>query len=150
MTFKVQRGASANKFKRFWLRQETLTKAGIRKAYLALRKDLVDEAKRSIRQPPKTGRLYRIPGRTRKHRASRHPEAPANMTGQLARSISAVQRGWDELHFGANTKYAKALELGNPGGNLEPRPYLIKSIEANERNARKHFEREIEAALTMR
>lgn len=147
--FRLNRDPSVRKFQQFWWKQEKLTKAGIRKGYLALRRDLIQEARRAIRRPPKTGVLYRIPGRRRRHRASAPEEAPANLTGNLARSINAEQRGWGELHFGASAKYARALELGNPSGNLKPRPYLIRAIEASEGNAREHFEREIEAKLTL-
>ena len=140
-------GASVAKFKRFWKLQENKTRSGIRSGYMALRRDLVKEARRLIKEPPKTGKLYKIPGRKRLHRASRAGEAPAKLTGALGRSISAVQRGWDELHFGADTIYARRLELG--GGNIAKRPYLLKAIENNERNARGHFEREIERKLTI-
>jgi len=145
-SFKLVRGDSVRVFQRFWSKQEQLTKSGIRKGYMALRRDLVKTARDSIRKPPKTGRLYRIPGRKRRHRASAPGEAPANLTGALARSVNAEQRGWDELHFGATTRYARILELG--GGNIEPRPFLEPAVKAMEGNAREHFEREIQAKLT--
>lgn len=122
-----------------------LTRQGIRTAFIELGDELVKTGRELIRKGPKTGRLYRIPGRKRLHQASAPGEPPANLTGTLARSQGYKVRGANELEYGERAEYAPFLELGT--ARIEPRPHLIKSIEMNERNARKIFEKSIEREL---
>jgi HK97 gp10 family phage protein len=120
-----------------------LTRRGIRAAFFRLGNDLVEEARKSILQGPKTGKIRRI--KRKRHQASAPGEAPANLTGLLKRSIAYQQRGGDQMIFGARTDYAPFLELGTR--RMAERPYLITSVDKNNRNARDHFEREIESEL---
>lgn len=124
-----------------------LTRRGIRTAYFRLGNDLVKEARRLILEGPKTGRVSRILRKVRrvKHQASAPGEAPANLSGLLRRSIAYQQRGGEQMEFGARTDYAPFLELGTR--RISQRPYLISAVDAKSRNARDHFEREIEAEL---
>lgn len=136
-----------------------MTRRGIRQGFFRLGDDLVKEARRSIIKGPKTGRLYRIPGRRRRHRASAPGEPPANLSGALQKSIDYQIRGWDRMEFGSRPQmvngqtrlsntanYARAQELGNPKGNLAPRPFLAPAVDKMSRNARRHFRREIKAS----
>jgi hypothetical protein len=118
-----------------------LTRRGIRAAFFRLGNDLVEEARKSILQGPKTGKIRRI--KRKRHQSSAPGEAPANLSGLLKRSIAYQQRGGDQMVFGARTDYAPFLELPD----VLNRPFLITSIDKNKRNARDHFEREIESEL---
>ena len=124
------------------------TRRGIRRSFYLLGKDLIRTAKQSIIKGPKSGKLYRITGRKNRHRASSPGEAPANLTGNLQKSVDFVVHGSDQMIFGAgNTdiNYAGYLEEGTK--RMAERPYLKKSLEENERNAEKYFERGIKAEL---
>jgi HK97 gp10 family phage protein len=120
-----------------------LTRRGIRAAYFRIGNDLVEEARKSILEGPKTGNIRRI--KKKRHQASAAGEAPANLTGLLKRSIAYQQRGGDQMIFGARTDYAPFLELGTR--RMAQRPYLIAAIRKKTRSARKHLEKEIENEL---
>jgi len=124
-----------------------INRRAIRKAFYFVGKDLVSEARSSILRKPKSGRTYVVykGGRRRLHRSSAPGEAPANLTGDLRRSVDFKVRGGNQMEFGADTPYARRLELG--GGNIAARPYLIAAIEKEERNTMSHFRREIEKEL---
>lgn len=124
------------------------TRRGIRRAFYLLGRDLAKAAKQSIIRGPKTGRLYRIKGRKNRHRASAPGEAPANLSGNLQKSIDFVVRGSNQMTFGAGNElvdYAGHLELDTK--NIEGRQYLIKAIEDNERKAEQHFSSGIKSEL---
>lgn len=117
---------------------EIRTKLGITKAFFSLGKSLRKDARKFIEEPPKTGRIYniRLKGRRRRHQASAAGESPANISGALKNSVDYLAGSASELQFGAggsNVKYAAALELGT--SRIKKRPYLIRAINANERNA---------------
>lgn len=126
------------------------TKSGIRKAWYDLGKDLKQDAKKFITDPPKTGRVYtrRVNGRIIRHQASAAGESPANMTGNLRNSVGYNVSPSNEITFGAGNNevpYAKRLELGD--SKVKQRPYLIRSIDANEGEAYQHLCADIEKAL---
>lgn len=121
------------------------TRRGIRRGFYFFGKDLATDAKGYILKGPKTGKLYKVRGRKKRHRASGPGESPANLTGALRKSVDYQVQGSDEMEFGAGTDYAAFTELGTK--NMEERPYLIRAIKNNERNAEKHFEREIRKEL---
>lgn len=124
-----------------------VTERALRKSFYYIGKDLVSSASKSILKKPKSGRVYLIRrgGRLRRHQASAPGEAPANFTGNLRRSLDFIVQGSKEMTFGADADYAKFLELGTR--KMEKRPYLIKSINDNERNITKHFENQIKKFL---
>jgi hypothetical protein len=93
---------------------------------------VVTEARRSIMQDPKTGRLYAIKsqsGRVAFHQASAPGETPANWTGRLVSSIIATRA---EVNNGIVTakatasaaicSYADDLEYGI---NVSNRPFMV-------------------------
>jgi hypothetical protein len=108
-------------------------------------KDLRKSAVQDILKKPKNGKVYmlRLKGRLVRHQSSAPGEAPANFSGALRKSIVYKTQGSKQLIFGAgnqnSVKYAKSLELGNKDRHLEPRPYLKKSIDDNDRNTEKHI-----------
>ena len=128
----------------------------IRKGMFFMGKDLVSTAQNKILKQPKTGkrRIVRR-GKTRRrvlHTASAPGEAPANLSGDLRRSIGFKVQGHSQLTFGAggdDLVYARPLELGNPKGNLKKRPYLIPSIKENFRNMSLHLEDNIKRGFKL-
>jgi hypothetical protein len=110
-----------------------------------------------------------------RHIASAPGEAPARITSALFNSLDFDVQGSDRMEFGSKRKtqyiqraigkgftvrgirrtqieYPRNLELGLLRGEGSPdnkkRPYLLPSINNNERNAREHFNREIKKALS--
>ena len=77
-----------------------------------------------IVQGPKTGRVYRIRGRD--HQASAPGEAPANLTGRLAKSYNYDVHGPFQMTVGESAPYAGFLEDGT--GKMKPRPHMIRAI----------------------
>ena len=128
---------------------------GIRQGFYRLGNDLVKEARRSIIRGPKSGRLYRVPGRSRRHRASAPGQPPATLSGALQRTIDFQITGSDSMEFGSRPQpgnafqkrtkdYAKHLELGT--NKMQARPYLKPAVRKINRNGRKHFEAELARA----
>ena len=137
---------------------KTLSREAIRKGFYFIGRELREEAKRSIINGPKSGRLYRIKGRKNLHRASAPGESPANLFGNLQKSIGYIVKGSDSMEFGAggesgklhglarkDVKYARRLELG--GGSVAQRPYLSKAIDAKEKQVSTIFENELKRSL---
>jgi hypothetical protein len=118
---------------------ENRTERSIRQSFYKIGTQLMKEARRSIIQGPKTGRVYRIKGRKRRHRASAPGEPPANLFGNLQKSVNFEVRGSKEMIFGAgndsDVKYARILELGGNTkfATIQPRPYLIRAINEKEK-----------------
>lgn len=148
-----------------YIKIKGLTKAneeGIRKAFYYIGKDLVQTSKELILDKNKSGKVYpvRLSGRIVKHRSSSPGEPPANLTGNLRKSIGFDVRGGNQLEFGSRSgppaagvspkqniaDYAKSLEIGS--SRVEARPYLKPTIKANDRNASAHFEAQLKMELT--
>jgi len=120
----------------------------IRLAFYKIGKELTREARQTIILGPKTGRLYRIKGRRNQHRASAPGEPPANLTGNLQKSINFIVRGSSEMIFGAGSEdapYARRLELGDD--IISKRPYLIRAIDEKEKQTDRFFENELKREL---
>ncbi len=83
-----------------------------------------NRVKELIKQPPKTGRVYRIRGRD--HQASAPGEAPANLTGRLVKSYNYNVHGPYDMELGESAPYAGFLEDGTR--KIEPRPHVIRAI----------------------
>jgi HK97 gp10 family phage protein len=81
-------------------------------------------ARKRILQPPKTGQYYYIAELKRLHRASAPGQYPANMLGNLQKSLN-YNVGPMQMEFGANTDYAPYLELGT--ASMAKRPFLEPS-----------------------
>jgi len=116
-------------------------KKGISLAYRDLSNNLKKTTKKDFRAP-KSGRVYikRLNGRLVRHQASAPGEAPAKFTGTLEKSLETKTSSWQQLDFSAGNNdafYAKFLEFGT--SRMAQRPYLIKSINDNERNTETYF-----------
>lgn len=115
------------------------SKRALRRSLFEFSKDLIKTARKSIIDPPKSGRVYlvRLRGRAVRHQASAPGQPPANLSGALKDTITTRLHGVSQLRFeagSASVPYAAPLELGNKKGTLKPRPYLIAAIEKNDKN----------------
>lgn len=104
-----------------------------RLAFYHIGKENVRITRDLIKKGPKTGRLYRIAGRKRRHRASAPGEPPANLTGRLRRGVNFVVKGTDQMQFGDTVFYGFYLERGTR--KMRPRPHLKPAITKNARYA---------------
>lgn len=118
------------------------TVRGIRQAFYFLGKDLKATANKNILAKPRFGREEIFRGRRR--RASVPGESFANRSGDARKTLGFFVKGGDQMEFGfrANpeTLYVKTLEEDMN------RPTLTIAVKSNNKNAREHFEREIERA----
>lgn len=126
LPFRVE--AKSLKYLQFELHRNQILKGGVQ-AFFDIGRENVDYSRQLILKPPKTGRLYRIRGRKRRHRASAPGEAPANCFGNLRKNVGFQINGADQMIFGNRLIYGKFLEMGTE--KMEPRPYLIKAVEKN-------------------
>lgn len=103
----------------------------LNKGVFASAQKVEKEAKVSILQGSKTGRIYRR--RTVTHRASAPGEAPANDTGRLANSIKSYNLS--RFKFAESivvagrglAKYATMLEFGT--AKMAARPFMFPAVE---------------------
>lgn len=95
-------------------------KKGIRQGLLQTAPVIVEEVRRGILDPPKTGRVYNYGGQL--HQASAPGEYPAELTGALRMGVKSKVVGSSELIVGDKTSYGKDLEEGTD--KIKPRPHL--------------------------
>jgi len=133
MTFEVKLAKGNDVFDRSIRHISPDMKSGIRAGFFKVGSQLRYTARQQMLEK-KTGRLYRISGRSRRLRASAPGESPASRTGRLRRSIGYQVSG-DSMQFGAGGRgsgvnYANFLEKGTP--NMEARPLLLNAVTKNE------------------
>ena len=87
------------------------------------------DIRKNIRLGRKSGRIYRVSGRV--HRASAAGEAPASLSGNLARSAKYTVRGYHQVEFGysGSAHYGEFLELGTR--KMKQRPNVRKVADDN-------------------
>lgn len=112
--------------------QNGLHQKGIESALYEIGQEVVTETSKLIKTGAKTGRVYRIKGRS--HQASAPGEAPANRSGRLARSGDYKVRSWDQMEVGETVGHGKFLEDGTRR-RIVPRPHVIKAINNKARDA---------------
>jgi hypothetical protein len=95
-------------------------KEGIRRGLLAVAPEIKREVRRLIRDPNKSGRIYNIGGKM--HQASAPSEAPANLSGRLAKKVGSKVPNATRLIIGDNAPYGGYLEYGTT--HILPRPHL--------------------------
>ena len=110
---------------------------GHRIAFYNIGKENTRYTREIIKNGPKTGRLYRIPGRKKRHRASAPGEPPANLTGKLRGSVNFSVKGTDQMEFGDTVPYGFFLERGTK--RMQKRTHLIRAIKKNEAYAEKEL-----------
>lgn len=97
-------------------------KEGIRKGLINVAPEIKREVRRLIRDPNKTGRIYNIGGKL--HQASAPGEAPANLSGRLARSVGSKVSSPTRLVIFDTAPYGGYMEHGTRDGRIAPRPHL--------------------------
>lgn len=98
---------------------------------------------KSIQRGTKSGIEYQKYSPRRKHRASAPGEAPATDTGRLANSIQADIQGKQATVF-TNLEYAPWLEFGTQ--KIEPRPFMVPSMEKERPKFEQRLNRIVDAA----
>lgn len=103
---------------------------GIRSALYEVGAENVQQTKKFIYDPPKTGRVYLYRGRP--HQASAPGESPAHMSGGLQRNVDYRVRGTREVEFGDKIYYGKFLEDGTM--KMAPRPHIRRTVIKKQRD----------------
>ena len=103
---------------------------GIKNALHDIGSENVRHLRGLIRKKDKTGRLYFFRGRI--HQASSPGQAPASMTGRLARTAGYKVRGVYQVEFGDKAPYGKFLEEGTK--RMAPRPHVERTVREKERD----------------
>ena len=111
-----------------------LAPRAMKRALYDIGQDMYKEARRLIKEGPKTGRKYRVRGRT--HTASAPGQPPANWTGKLRRSIGFNVRS-TEVEYGYKQDYGEYLEKGTT--KMKPRPGLRITYKNKMGNIVNHF-----------
>jgi len=122
---------------------EANTKFGFQRGLFRLGKDLIQSFNRETKKR-KTGKLYRVPGRRRRVRASAAGESPAVRTGKYKKAVGYKISGVT-MRFGNSAKYAGRLETGTT--RMDKRPGLANSIKDNQRNGLLAMSDSIESEL---
>ncbi len=118
-------------------RHSEMMARGHRLAFYNIGKENTRYTREIIKKGPKTGRLYRIPGRKKRHRASAPGEPPANLTGKLRASVQFEVKGNDQMVFGDTVRYGYFLEMGTK--KMEKRTHLIRAVKKNEAYAEREL-----------
>jgi len=125
------------------------TRRALRQANFQIGKDHIDELNRQMLAKDKTGRFYvrrTRTGRRRLHRASAPGQTAANRTGRMRKSRGFQLSGSDKLEFGIRgAPYAAFLERGTK--NIQPRPSLLNTVNAVERNTTNRYLMNLKARL---
>jgi len=133
--------------------KKATTKA-VRLAMFDISHSHVREAKRAIKDDPKTGRVYRRKrkGRRRTHQASAAGQTHANESGRLRDSLSFQLHGTNNIEFGYGVssgksapEYAKFVEFGT--AKMKPRPTLLNAIRKEEKNTINYFTKALDKDL---
>ena len=113
---------SGDNIQLFLNRAPTGIRRGFLRGFYEVRPLVIAEMVRLIEDPPASGRLYYHGGKL--HQASAPGEAPANMDGDLARSIEGLVDS-DSLEVGSDLFYAKILEEGSD--KIAKRPFVRRA-----------------------
>ena len=116
----------------------------IQASFVIISDFLMKSITNSITNEPKTGRIYLIKSKTgnvRTHQASAPGEAPANLTGNLVRSLKAKPLK-TQLTIGATADYAYDLEM-----NMN-RPFIKRAINKNRNRIAHTFYEELYKELS--
>jgi len=104
------------------------TNKSINTALYKVGNELVHHA-RKLMDEKKSGRIYKIKGRF--HQSSKAGEAPANLSGDLRRSIDYVVHGNNDMTFGYRSQpgkdpYGRYLEFGT--NTISKRPNIFRTV----------------------
>lgn len=125
---------------------------GLRQGLHRLGNLLTKRARKLIRKGPKTGRFYRIKGRKRLHRASAPGQPPANLFGNLARSIGYQIIGRDMYFETRGNENGQPVQPGGVSygrwldsdeGVIKRRPFLSRTVREFENTANNILNNEV-------
>ena len=122
---------------------EANTKFGIERGLFRLGKDLIKSFNAQTKDR-KTGKLYRVPGRRRRVRASAPGQSPAVRSGKYKKAVGYKISG-TTMRFGNSVEYAGFLETGT--SRMKARPGLGNAIKDNQRNGLLSLSDSIESEL---
>ncbi len=120
------------------------TKMGIRHGFYELGKHLVKDTVRDIKRKGRTGKRYIY--KSRIHVASVRGEAPANMSGNLAKSVDFYVQGSNKMEFG----YDDSVDYGKDLETIRDRPALLLNIKKNEATAINVFKNNVRKYLNVK
>lgn len=109
---------------------EANTTFGVELGLFRLGKDLIQSFNDQTKKR-KSGKLYRVPGRRRRVRASSPGQSPAVRTGKYKKSVGYKIWG-NTMRFGNTAEYSGFLETGT--SRMKARPGLGNAIKDNQRN----------------
>lgn len=119
-------------------------KRAMRQTFYRLGKELYAFSRDITKFGKRSGRMYKYKGRM--IQASKSPEPPQRRSGFLRESVEHKVHGMDRLEFGDTAAYASFLELGTERMK-GPRPFLMPSMQAQEKRAvqiaHEEFEKEL-------
>jgi len=122
-------------------------KEAVRMGAEAVRNTMLEGMQRG----PHSGRFYRVPGYSKMYQASAPGEYPAVATGNLIANIN-VEMDKDGLSADigvldtARVDYAAYLEYGTR--NMEARPFIAPSFEANEKEIKRNIQNAVKKVLS--
>lgn len=122
---------------------EANTVFGIERGLFRLGKDLVQSFNAETKKR-KSGKLYRVPGRSRRVRASSAGQSPAVRTGEYKRGVGYKISG-TTMRFGDSAPHAGYLETGT--SRMKARPGLGNALKDNQRNGLLAMSDSIESEL---
>lgn len=105
-------------------------------------------AVRGIQRGPASGKVYEKYNPRRTHQASAPGQYPMTDTGRLAASVQMELEGSGEnriARVGTAVRYGRHLEFGT--SKMAARPWLLRSFEAEIRDAAKRLRAEFESKL---
>ena len=143
-------GMLIRKNKAFLVMNKSLinNREGVRRGLVEVGPEIRKEVKRLIKDPIKTGRIYIIRGKP--HQASAPGEAPANLSGRLAGSVSSRVSRSTQLIIGdlaSRAPHGKYMEFGTKDGRIKPRPHLKPAALSKAREVKQSILREVQKQL---
>lgn len=105
-------------------------RTGLRQALTEVVRENSQHNKRLIKNPPKTGRIYKFEGRD--HQASAPGQPPADRSGDLRKTAGFRVYGWEKAEFGDRMPYGVFLEDGTR--RMRPRPHIVRTVREKSRD----------------
>ncbi len=103
---------------------------GLRGALKEIGKENSKHNKMLIKNPPKTGRIYKFQGRD--HQASAPGQPPADRSGDLRKTSGYRVYGHSRMEFGDRMSYGKYLEDGT--SRMKARPHIKRTVREKQRD----------------
>ena len=102
----------------------------LRHALTEVLRENTQHSQKLIKNPPKTGRIYKFRGRD--HQASAPGQPPADRSGDLRKTSGYRVYGWERGEFGDRMPYGVFLEDGTR--RMRKRPHIVRTVREKERD----------------